>query len=263
MKIPELIELGSEAEKGALAVTDFARLAAIHGLLMIGTTRPRPVHWPTKTSTNHHCRNLNQDYHHASCADYFASSKLLRATGVPEIAVLGALFGDFNKQQERASRLATILGRRPKVGERFVGWKIDAEATYRRANDYFAYQIERPDDQPGAIKLIHDTHVDFSAEPASSKVWLYGINPLEQIRYAVYAMPKLINAAIQPLPGKELRGSIDFIDPGDLETWAPYPHEPGTFITHRPKETVFSISVTGDDLPFDIIPRQYDKELAS
>jgi hypothetical protein len=101
-----------------------ARLAAIAGFLLIGTTKSKSVHHPVNPS-EHFYHDLLDDFAVKPIPEATGSQKLLRASTNAGIAGLCALFGDFNSRRERIARCTPVTGR--ETGN--FGWGVDIHAS--------------------------------------------------------------------------------------------------------------------------------------
>ena len=253
-----------DVQSGELDVLTAAMRAVWHGFLMIGTTQSRPVHHPVPI-TEHRFRDFRDGGTTVFLDD--GPPKLLRATGVANLAIASALWGDANSQAEKEARIRSIMGEYSEEAMYF-GAGMDADETRRRMQVVPAIISYKDEDGPGELVFPRA-----SDAPRRGRVEAFHFHPREVMAYKVHARPEFINEAIK----RPLKGSIDFIA-DDLvppekwpctegeraltcapSAWREFPRQPGSWLIDQPQETVFSLSVTGADLP-PCIPRRYEQE---
>ena len=229
-KLPENFQIVKQfidaAENGKQDPIAVGRVAAAAGLLMIGCTESQEVHYPVPAEEHSY-----YDLYDGGKRKCFikAGTKALRATGVSRVAAICAVLGDFNSQQQRWDRANPYFDGPRENGD--FGWTANPFITA----DY----LSRP--------------MRVAVERLGQKIiYLLRVSKLEHGAVSLHARPELINAARDP--DNPLKGYIDFIDARDLTDWERVPHETGSWVTPNPKKTVFSMAVSGLDLPTDIMP---------
>lgn len=246
---------------GELDTYTAAREAVWHGFLMIGTKQSRPEHHPVPLE-EHTFKDIRYGCEVVPIEN--ASPKMLRATGVAELAIANALWGDSNSRSEKEACIRSITGEYSE-DTIYFGAGYDADETRRRTHKVAAVVHE---DGAGPNKIVIPRCIE---DILRASVCLH-LHPRERIAYKIHARPSLINAAIGPNP---LTGSIDFVadDIDPLEdypksvsrihdgssAWVPFPRQEGSWLIDQPQKTVFSLPVTGADLP-TYIPRRYEEE---
>lgn len=128
--VPYFIEAAQAVADQQKSAREFARYAAQVGFLLIGTITSKKVHYPIPSERQIY-GDLNDDFKRKPIPEALAAGpRTLRAGLQPDVAILGALFGNFNSKRERDRRCVPITGRAVNFG-----WGTDVHKS--RANDVY------------------------------------------------------------------------------------------------------------------------------